>query len=301
MYRVHQVLSLINLIRTDFTVIHHKRNSSSEIKPGSCKRVKFHILQALFERAESRMLQPRDLAYFARGSSENQRFWSRFGGRPELRNLTVLDVGCGHGSLCVDAAEQGAKIVIGIDTDHQRIAFADANVAQNFPSLRSHLQFLAKDLEECDIGYFDVILSKDSFEHILDPEAVLVEMSNRLKPGGHIFIGFAPLYNSPIGHHFRTGTMLPWGHLIGQEKDIVARLNRRNGTAVTSIRDLGLNMYALRDYRRLFTTCGLQIELLLTNQSRNPGMKLFSLIAKLVKPLEEYFTHNLYCVLRKSS
>ena len=217
-----------------------------------------------------------------------------------MRELAVLDVGCGHGSLCVDAAEQGAARVVGIDTDQSRIAFADENVTINFPHLRNSLSFLAKDLRDCEEREFDVILSKDSFEHILDPEEVLAEMARRLKPGGRIFIGFAPLYNSPIGHHFRTGTMLPWGHLLSQEKDIVARLNRRRGTTITSIRDLGLNMYALSDYRRLFSNCGLQVESLLTNQSKNLGMKLFSLIATLVTPLEEYFTHNLYCILRKT-
>jgi SAM-dependent methyltransferase len=242
-----------------------------------------------------------DLDYFRRGPAENERFWVRLGGRPAFKGLSVLDVGCGHGSLCVDAAEHGATRVVGIDTDQQRIAFADENATQQFPHLRSALHFLDKDLRDCEERNFDVILSKDSFEHILDPDAVLAEMSQRLKPGGRIYIGFAPLYNSPIGHHFRTGTMLPWGHLLTSEQKIVAHLNRKKQMAISSIRDLGLNMYALRDYRRIFTTCGLQIETLLTNQSRNPGMKLFSLIANSIKPLEEYFTHNLYCILRKSS
>ncbi|NDG87452.1 MAG: hypothetical protein EBY15_05845 [Gammaproteobacteria bacterium] len=42
-------------------------------------------------------------------------------------------IGCGHGSLSVDAAIRGAKRVVGIDTDPERIDFAAAYLIKPCP------------------------------------------------------------------------------------------------------------------------------------------------------------------------
>ena len=52
-----------------------------------------------------------DVAFFRRGEWDNPRFWSRLGQKPDVRGVTVLEVGSGWGSLCVDMARQGAKRV----------------------------------------------------------------------------------------------------------------------------------------------------------------------------------------------
>ena len=50
--------------------------------------------------------------YFKRGKVENPKFWSILKGWPSFKGLTVLDIGCGHGSLCVDMVSKGAKKVV---------------------------------------------------------------------------------------------------------------------------------------------------------------------------------------------
>ena len=44
---------------------------------------------------------------------------------PELKgNESIVDIGCGHGALCFYAAQNGAREVVGIDTDEERIEIA---------------------------------------------------------------------------------------------------------------------------------------------------------------------------------
>jgi 2-polyprenyl-3-methyl-5-hydroxy-6-metoxy-1,4-benzoquinol methylase len=244
------------------------------------------------------MLMQDDIDYFNRGKSENAKYWARLGGQPSFKDTVVLDVGCGHGSLCIDAALAGAKKVVGLDLDIHRIAFANENLVQNYPSLIPIVEFKGIDLNDYSELEFDIILSKDSFEHIIALEQVLSAMIARLKKGGHIYIGFAPLYRGPFGDHGRTKLFLPWAHVILSDEFIINRLNRKNKARISSIYDLGLNKMSLADYHKLFNTSGMKIVYLHTNVSNNLAMKLFNLISK-INPLKEYFTHNLYCILEK--
>jgi SAM-dependent methyltransferase len=244
------------------------------------------------------MLLQEDVDYFNRGEVENKKFWARLGNPPLLKNAVVLDVGCGHGSLCVDAALSGARKVVGLDLDSHRINFANENLKQNYPQLIEIIEFRDIDLQDYNGSKFDVILSKDSFEHILDLDIVLENMKSHLNQSGRIYIGFAPLYCSPTGDHGRTKIPIPWGHLLISERIIIERLNRRRTQKINSIYDLGLNKMSLKEYRNLLNHCGLKMVYFRTNVSDNLGMKVFSLFSK-IKPLEEYFTHNLYCILEK--
>jgi SAM-dependent methyltransferase len=258
-------------------------------------------------------LDPATVEYFKRGEYENPTFWQRMGGKPSFKGDHVLDVGCGLGSLCVDIATGGAARVVGLDTETRLIDFAKQYTAENFPALKGILEFYDHDLKHSQDGTFDVIVSKDSFEHIMDLEGMLREMSARLKPNGRIYAGFGPLYKSPFGHHGRVATFLPWrrfpwAHLWESEQTIVARLNRLrdrgekvftySNAPIMSIRDLGLNMFSLADYRRFIYGSGLNVVRFGVNQSRETLSKVLSLMRRL-PGLEEYCTHNIYCILQK--
>ena len=64
--------------------------------------------------------------------------------------------------------------------------------------------------------------------------------------------GFGPLYNFFNGDHGRTYSILPWFHLILPQEFIINRVNKKNETKIKSIKELGLNMYSLKDYVTLF-------------------------------------------------
>ena len=110
--------------------------------------------------------------------------------KPSFTVAQVLDMGCGLGSLCVDMAAGGAARGVGLDTETKLIKFARRNTAETIPQIKGVLVFCHHDLKSFNDGKIDVIVTKDSFEHITDLEVMLREMASRLKPGGRIYVGF---------------------------------------------------------------------------------------------------------------
>lgn len=257
--------------------------------------------------------EEQDIAYFKRGERENAIFWQRMGGQPRFHGARVLDVGCGLGSLCVSMALAGARQVVGLDTETKLIEFANGYAKLLEPHLAEVLEFHDLDLRDYHAEPFDIIVSKDSFEHIMDLKGMLEEMKQRLAPGGRIYAGFGPLYNSPFGHHGRIMSFLPWrqfpwGHLLESEAGIVARMNGLRAAGqkffcyhdgpIHSIRDLGLNMNSFAEYRRIIAESGLKVAGFRLNQSSRISSKVLSLLRRL-PGLAEYCTHNIYCTLEK--
>ncbi len=246
------------------------------------------------------MLQQDDIDYFNLGQVENPRYWGRLGGKPNFKDAVVIDLGCGHGSLCVDIALSGARRVIGLDLNMRLIDFANENLRRNYPQFADTIEFRFQNLSEAPESDIDYFVSKDTFEHVIGLEQVLAEMKKRLKVGGRVYAGFGPLWNSPFGDHGRTRMLRPWGHALFPERFLVNWHNRFDSQKVTSIHDLGLNALPLAEYLRLFRSCGMAIIFLQVNASKRPVSRLFSLISQ-VPFLTEYFSHNLYCILEKQS
>ena len=246
-------------------------------------------------------LDKTDLSYFARRKASDVNFWLALGGIPCFKGSTVLDVGSGHGSLCVDMALRGSKKVIGIDIDEELTNFAIHNVKENYSNLQNIIEFRCCDVDDLpDKELFDFIFSKAAFEHIMEPKRVLDGMKRRLKIGGKIFIGFGPLWNSPTGGHGRIHSCIPipFGHLIFPGSYIVKRVNKHRSKKISDIYELGLNKLSFADYKELFYKSGLFVSYFCVNQGKSMITKLFSLVRR-IPFLREYFTTNIYCILEK--
>jgi len=250
-------------------------------------------------------LLPEDIDYFAEVMREIPGFWLRLGGKPDFTGKDVLDLGCGHGSMCVDLALSGASRVVGVDTDEQRISFARAYTRLHWPELAPVLEFAAEDVR----GYaglpFDYAVSRATFEHVLDFSGVMCALAERLKPGGRLCAALGPLYYSPFGDHRRTESLIPWGHVLQPERLVLARLNRTRACKLSSIQDLGLNKLAPADYRAAFARSGLKTVYYRENlvmPSAGPARRvcgrLMSALRR-VPALEKYFTVNIWCILEK--
>jgi SAM-dependent methyltransferase len=252
-------------------------------------------------------MREEDIEYFNRGKWENPRFWRRMINIPDLKNKTVIDLGCGHGSMCVYMALKGAKKVIGLDINKRLIQFAKENVKENYPHLDDKIEFLDISLEEYSDSKCDYIVSYSTLEHVINLKRVMNAVKEHLKVGGRFYAGFGPLYNTPFGDHRLTKTVIPWGHLIVPEKTIIEKLNAYSKNKISSIRDLGLNKLSYSDYRSVFSSINnmkmLYFETNRVNGSDGLALYTFSQFSSILckaKFLEEYFTFNIYMIMEKT-
>ena len=101
-----------------------------------------------------------------------------------LKNLRVLDIGCGGGLLCEPLSRLGAKVV-GIDASEKNIKIAKTHAKE------SNLKISYYCASPENFKYrekFDVILNMEIVEHVQDINLFLKESSKFLKKNGIMFI-----------------------------------------------------------------------------------------------------------------
>ncbi|MEH1946124.1 MAG: class I SAM-dependent methyltransferase [Nostoc sp.] len=248
------------------------------------------------------------LKYFEAQFIKSEMYWSRFGGRPDLSGKVVLEIGSGHGALCIDAAISGAERVIGLDLISSRIEFARNIVAERYPDVANRVEFHHLDIDNLTTldGQVDIVISKDTFEHIMGIERVILSIKRVLRPGGLLITGFSPLYYSPFGDHgyhaIGKRIRIPWAHLIIGDARVVEAYNKHHpGIECHSIYDLGLNKLKRRDFLQAFNKAGFVIvsETVNALQGASKLMPLFRLLNK-IPGLEDYTAVNMYLVARKT-
>ena len=245
------------------------------------------------------MLTKSNLEYFNFQKVENKKFWERLGGKPDFKGKTVLDFGCGHGSLSIDIANSGARKVVGIDLEDENINFAKENINENFQNLKDKIEFIKSDiLTNSDLENFDYVVSKDTFEHTTNIEKILLKFHKITTNDGKICLGFGPLYNFYNGDHGRTGANFPWFHLIIPEKLLIKNINKKKGFSISKIEELGLSKYSYKQYSDFLNNSKFNIAYFRKNLSDHPLAFIFNSFSK-IKILEEYFTYNIYCILKK--
>jgi SAM-dependent methyltransferase len=230
-----------------------------------------------------------------------RRFFERFEGKVDVRGRSVLEVGCGRGATCLEAARRGAQRVVGIDL---QIAPQTRELA-NDPAFGGRVEFLTTDgsLNELGGERFDVILSKDAFEHYANPESLTRRLAELLEVGGILAVGFGPLWKSPQGGHLEFMTPVPWVHLLFPEPVVLAERRRfRPAEDAKSYADIrgGLNKMTLARFRAILQSSGLECLSFATNVSDHPAVRVMRVLSR-VPGLQEYFTTNVYGVWRRAS
>ncbi len=104
--------------------------------------------------------------------------------KKNIKNLKILDIGCGGGIICEPLARLGA-IVTGID-------FAPNNIkAAKIHSKKSKLKinYICKDIENSKLDQkFDIILMFEVLEHLDDWKKTIKKIKNNLNKNGIIII-----------------------------------------------------------------------------------------------------------------
>jgi SAM-dependent methyltransferase len=239
-----------------------------------------------------------DENYYARGFDEIKKFLRIFDGQVEFRGKSVLDIGCGHGSACVHLAINGAEHVVGIDPDHRRVELGRRRLAEDYPELVGRVELVVgHDLSAVEGRRFDLIISKDTFEHIPEPVTYTSRLKQHLTDGGLVAIGFGPLFRSLYGGHISYMTRLPWAHLLFPESVIMAERRRfRPGEQVSGFTDF-VNKITLGEFVGLMRRGGLACASLRTNVSPKRSARLFDLLRR-VPLCGDLFTVNVYSTWR---
>ena len=101
-----------------------------------------------------------------------------------LKNVKILDVGCGGGLLSEPMSRLGAKVT-GIDASIKNINVAKFHAEKNNLKIR----YLCASPEKLDINQkFDVILNMEIVEHVEDINLFLKSCSSLLKKNGIMFV-----------------------------------------------------------------------------------------------------------------
>ena len=103
----------------------------------------------------------------------------------DLRDKTVLDIGCGIGGIDILLVkEYGAAQVIGIDVEAPLVDKARANIAKAGLENQISIKLVSPGPLAFDDESFDVVFSKDAMIHVPDKAAIYREISRVLAPKG---------------------------------------------------------------------------------------------------------------------
>jgi SAM-dependent methyltransferase len=242
-----------------------------------------------------------ELSYYRLTESWNEKFWHRTNGSGRIAGSACLDLGCGVGSLTTDLVRLGADRAIGVDPDADRIRIARLAAAAFHPDLADRVEYRAVTIQEVDgREEFDVVVSRDTVEHIHDLPEVLREVARLLRPDGRVYLGFGPLYRSPFGDHGLLGLRLPWAHLLVAPMPDTPRLGGWPSRQRLDLLDRELNGRTLDEIQAIVERSPLEFESLRVNVSDHPAFRALNL-ARAIPLLRDLMTVNVYAVLRQRS
>jgi 2-polyprenyl-3-methyl-5-hydroxy-6-metoxy-1,4-benzoquinol methylase len=159
------------------------------------------------------------------------------------RTLTgrILEIGCYDGSAAFAMAADSGATVIGSDlaryyVDQRPGHVPSANDIERQQGVLADLRerariiagiepgrvaFVEDDITQSTLepGTFDVIVSFEVLEHVLDPSAGFAAMAALLKPGGVMYHDYNPFFASNGGHSLVT-LDFPWGHARLDDGDV---------------------------------------------------------------------------------
>ncbi len=115
-------------------------------------------------------------------------------------DILIAEIGCGEGGNLKPFLDKGCNVV-GIDLSKGKISNA-IKFFENHP-LKDNLKLINKNIYEIkdDKNFkFDLIIMRDTLEHVHNQELFLDHLKLFLKPNGKVFLAFPP-WRMPFGGH----------------------------------------------------------------------------------------------------
>ena len=128
----------------------------------------------LFNPARIKFIRQKLISYYKKNENSEK----------PLKNLKILDIGCGGGLLCEPLNRLGANIT-GIDASANNIGVAKLHSKEMNLDIK-YIQCAPEDLKLKN--EFDVILNMEIIEHVADVNLFLKNCSNLIKKNGIMFV-----------------------------------------------------------------------------------------------------------------
>lgn len=116
----------------------------------------------------------------------------------QIKDKTVLDVGCGGGILSESMAVRGAKVT-GIDLGDKALKVARLHLLETGQQVE--YRKVAVEALACERPHhYDVVTCMEMLEHVPDPASIVKACAGLVKPGGYVF--FSTLNRNPKSYLF---------------------------------------------------------------------------------------------------
>ncbi len=169
-----------------------------------------------------------------------------------IKDLKVLDVGCGGGILTDSMARKGAQAT-GIDLSSKALKVAQLHALEAQTPNVQYREISTEALAAEQPATFDVVTCMEMLEHVPEPESVVRACAALVKPGGWVF--FSTLNRNPksflmaiVGAEYVLN-LLPRGtHEYAKmiRPSELARFGRDAGLELQQTRGMGYNPFTRR-------------------------------------------------------
>ena len=226
---------------------------------------------------------------------------------PVNSKLVVAEIGCGEAGNLKPFLDMGCK-VIGIDIaahkiENARQYYTDHPFNKNLTLIAANIYDVRPDAME----KLDLIIMRDTIEHIPHQELFMAHLKKFLKPSGKIFFAFPP-WRMPFGGHHQICesrlSKLPYFHLL--PKPLFVMMMKMFGesenriTGLLEIRDTGIS---INRFKRIVKGNNFNIEkedfyLINPNYEIKFKLKVRKLPGIMRIPyLRDFFTTTYYCIV----
>lgn len=174
---------------------------------------------------------------------------------PTIRDLRVLDLGCGYGWFCRWARQQGAASVLGIDVSSKMLRRAQTEPAD------AGLTYRQADLEDVDLpmSAFELVYSSLAFHYLTHLDTLVARIHRALAPGGRLIFSvehpIATASHAPDWLDHGTGQVWPVDHYLEEGPRVtdwlakgVRKEHRMLGTYLNMLTGAGFSVSHVEDW-----------------------------------------------------
>ncbi len=226
------------------------------------------------------------------------------------KGTRVLEIGCGEGGNLSPFIDLECEIV-GIDLSSQKLDNARLFIAEQYSN--PNIELLNRniyDVDDKDIGTFDVIFLRDVIEHIPNQNRFMEHLKLFMKPNGVIFFGFPP-WTMPFGGHQQNCkskmlSKVPYLHLLpkflykavlkifGEPEDTIEALLEIKSTGI------GINRFQRIVRKNNYQFVKKDLYLINPNYEIKFGLKprIQCKIISKIPYFRDFLTTCMYCVIK---